>query len=169
MKPTATPTSVPRIIIMGCGNPSRGDDALGSVLLERVGHWLHLHPDRPVVAVEDFQFQVEHSLDLEDRELALFVDATTSGPDPFTLTRIQPLEDSSFSTHAISPQAVLHAFLALGHTKPPPSFVLAVRGHSFELGEGLSPKALSNLQASWNLLEQLLEAPSLEYWEGRCT
>ena len=62
-----------RIIILGCGNPSRGDDAMGPALLERVVRWICLHSDKSVAAVEDFQFQVEHSLDLEGQDLALFV------------------------------------------------------------------------------------------------
>lgn len=157
-----------RIIVLGCGNPSRGDDALGPLLVECVSYWIRLHPDRPVAAVEDFQFQVEHSLDLEDRDLALFVDAAASGPEPYALTRIQPLEDSSFSTHALSPQAVLHAFRALGQGEPPPAFLLAVRGHSFELGEELSPAGWNNLESAWILLEQLLKRPTLEGWERRC-
>ncbi|MBL0313459.1 MAG: hydrogenase maturation protease [Holophagaceae bacterium] len=158
----------PRIIILGCGNPSRGDDALGPLLIERVGHWIRLHPDRPVAAVEDFQFQVEHSLDLEGRDLALFVDAAASGPEPYALARIQPLADTSFTSHAISPQAVLHAFSALGQGESPPSFVLAVRGYSFELGEELSPEGRNNLESAWILLEQLLERPTLEGWERHC-
>ena len=168
MNPDKHAISPPRIIILGCGNPSRGDDAMGPALLERVVRWICLHPDKSVAAVEDFQFQVEHSLDLEGRDLALFVDAAASGPGPYALTRIQPLADSSFTTHAISPQAVLHAFRALGHGEPPPSFVLAVRGHSFELGEDLSPEARNNLEAAWSLMERLLEAPSLEGWEQCC-
>lgn len=158
----------PRIIILGCGNPSRGDDAIGPALLERVVRWICLHPDRSVAAVEDFQFQVEHCLDLEDRDLVIFVDAAASGPDPFVLTRILPLADSSCTTHAISPQAVLHAFRTLGHGEPPPSFLLAVRGHSFELGEDLSTEGRDNLEAAWGLLEQLLETPSRTFWERHC-
>ena len=162
---SATP---PRIIILGCGNPSRGDDAIGPALLDRVVRWICLHPEKSVAAVEDFQFQVEHSLDLEDRDLVLFVDAAVSGPDPYALTRILPLADPSFTTHAISPQAVLHAFRALGHGEPPPSFLLAVRGHSFELGEDLSPSGQNNLEAAWTLLEHLLHTPSLTHWERLC-
>ena len=169
MKPFTPSTNPPRIIILGCGNPSRGDDAIGPALLERVMRHISLHPEIPVAAVEDFQLQVEHALDLEDRDLALFVDAAASGPDPYALTRILPLADSSFTTHAISPQAVLHAFRALGNREPPPSFVLGVRGHSFELGDDLSPEARNNLEAAWGLLEQLLETPSLGLWEGLCT
>jgi len=158
----------PRIVVLGCGNPSRGDDAVGPALLERVNRWIKAHPDKSVAAVEDFQLQVEHILDLEDRDLALFVDAAASGPDPYTLTRIAPQADSSFTTHAISPQAVLHAFRALGNGDAPPSFVLGVRGHSFELGEDLSTEALHNLESAWNLIEHLLEKPSLECWERSC-
>jgi hydrogenase maturation protease len=169
MSPASLGTSPLRIIILGCGNPSRGDDALGTVLLERVANWISLHSGTPVVAVEDFQFQVEHCLDLEGRDLALFVDAAASGQDPFAFTRIQPKADTSFSTHAISPQAVLHAYSSLGHGHPPPSFVVAVRGHSFELGEDLSPEARDNLEAAWSLLERLLNSPTLEFWEGLCT
>jgi Ni,Fe-hydrogenase maturation factor len=50
-------------VVLGCGNPSRGDDALGPALLDRVEEWLRLHPDRRVVALGDFQLQVEHTLD----------------------------------------------------------------------------------------------------------
>ena len=159
----------PRIVILGCGNPSRGDDALGPAILERVNRWIDAHPGKPVVAVEDFQLQVEHILDLEDRDLVLFVDAAASGLDPYTLTRIQPMVDSSFSTHSISPQAVLHAFRALGRGEPPHSFVLGVSGHSFELGEDLSSEALDNLDVAWSLLERLLEKPCLKCWDRSCT
>ncbi|MBL0212119.1 MAG: hydrogenase maturation protease [Holophagaceae bacterium] len=169
VNPSPHPPVPPRIIVLGCGNPSRGDDALGPLLVERVGHWIRLHPDKPVAAVEDFQFQVEHCLDLEDRELALFLDAAASGPEPYALARLQPLADASFSTHALTPQAVLHAYRALGHGEPPPSFLLAVRGRSFELGEDLSPEARSNLEATWAMLEQLLETASLDHWDRLCT
>ncbi len=158
----------PRIVILGCGNPSRGDDALGPVLLELAELWIRRHPDKRVAVVEDFQFQVEHILDLEDRDLAIFVDASASGPDPCMLRRIEPQRDASFSTHAITPQAVLHAFRSLGQGEPPPAFALAIRGHSFELGDDLSSEAQDNLEAAWSLLGQMLEAPALRSWENMC-
>jgi Ni,Fe-hydrogenase maturation factor len=31
---------LPPVLILACGNPSRGDDALGPLLLERLQNWL---------------------------------------------------------------------------------------------------------------------------------
>ena len=69
-----------RLVIFGYGNPSRGDDALGSLLLARAETEVDRLPGLDVALVEDFQLQVEHALDLEDRDLALFIDAAETGP-----------------------------------------------------------------------------------------
>jgi hydrogenase maturation protease len=159
----------PLLVILGYGNPSRGDDALGPALMERVERWIHLHPQARVEAVEDFQLQVEHALDLVDRDLALFLDAKEGGEAAVTLSPVLPSADASFTTHAISPSAVLHAFREVQRRDPPPSFVLGVRGRSFELGEDLSPEARQNLESAWGLLERLLEEPTAAAWTALCT
>ena len=156
------------VVVLGCGNPSRGDDALGPALMARVEAWMRVHPDRPVTAVEDFQLQVEHTLDLQGRELALFVDATASGRDNVHLHRIQPAADFSFTTHSLSPPALLQAFATLDRGTPPPAFSLAARGHSFGLGHSLSPRAAGNLEEAWALLERMLETPTKEAWDALC-
>lgn len=127
--------------------------------MERVTEWIRRHPDRPVEAVEDFQLQVEHALDLEGHDLAVFVDASASGPEPVALHRITPSANSSFSTHALSPAALLQAFMTLGRGAPPTAFALAVRGHEFDLGRPLSPQGERNLERAWVVLERLLENP----------
>ena len=154
-----------RIVVLGSGNPSRGDDALGPALMERVAGWIARHPERPVVIVEDFQLQVEHALDLRDRDLILFVDAAAAGPDPYAFRRCTPAADRSCSTHALSPEALLHTYASMGWGPLPPAFTLAVRGHDFELGEGLSLEALRNQEAAWAFLARLLEHPNLSLWE----
>jgi hydrogenase maturation protease len=162
-------TRWPRVVILGCGNPSRGDDALGPALMTRVETWIQAHPDRPVTAVEDFQLQVEHTLDLQGRDLALFVDATASGHESVVLHRVEPAVDFSFTSHALSPPALLQSFVTLERGTAPPAFSLAVRGYSFGLGQALSPQAAQSLDAAWVLLERMLESPSKKNWEGLCT
>jgi hydrogenase maturation protease len=133
--------------------------------MDRVGRWVRLHPGPQVEAVEDFQLQVEHALDLEGRTLALFVDADASCDGPFRFQAVRAGQDPTYSTHAISPQAVLRAFVEVHHREPPPAFVLGVRGTAFELGAGLSREAEANLEQAWGFLEQLLADPTAEAWD----
>lgn len=133
-------------LIFAWGNPSRGDDALGPLFVDRL---LALFPHDPgLECLTDFQLQVEHALDLQDRRGVLFVDASLDAEPPFTLERIEPREDRSLSTHALSPQAVLQVYRELQDSEPPPSWQLAIRAHGLELGSPLSPEAEANLEAA---------------------
>ncbi|HRG96608.1 MAG TPA: hypothetical protein PLR99_10185, partial [Polyangiaceae bacterium] len=56
------------LLFFGLGNPSRGDDALGPTLLERVGAALAPEIARgEVELLAEFQLQPEHALDLVGR------------------------------------------------------------------------------------------------------
>jgi hydrogenase maturation protease len=165
---TATAVSAPRIVVLACGNPSRGDDALGPALLERVEKWIDAHPDRRVAAVGDFQLQVEHALDMEGCELVLFVDANAAGPESVTLRPVMPSLHASFSTHALSPEALLQTFVSMACGPVPSAFSLGVRGYSFDLGQPLSARARQNLELAWGLLHRLLEDASRMAWQQRC-
>jgi hydrogenase maturation protease len=129
------------ILIFGWGNPSRGDDALGPLFLERI-EALGLPG---IEYLTDFQLQVEHALDLQGRQRVLFVDASFDAAPPFTVTALEPVQDASFTSHAMSPQAVLHVFTEITDDKPPPTWLLAIRGEAFELGEPLSAAATAHL------------------------
>ncbi len=142
------------ILIIGIGNPSRGDDALGPLLIERL-ETLHL-PD--VELLTDFQLQVEFALDLQGRQQVIFIDASLNATPPFEFSSVTAVEDSSYSSHALSPGAVLHAYRKL-FGEPPPAFVLAIRGEAFELGEGLSEAAVDNLEAALGWLRERLTCP----------
>ncbi|MDP2785684.1 MAG: Ni/Fe hydrogenase, partial [Sulfurimicrobium sp.] len=62
------------LLVFGYGNPSRGDDALGPLLLEQLAALNLPH----VELLTDFQLQVEHAVDLQGRERVLFIDASVS-------------------------------------------------------------------------------------------
>jgi hydrogenase maturation protease len=143
------------ILIIGIGNPSRGDDALGPLLIERL-EALAL-PD--VELLTDFQLQVEFALDLQGRQQVVFIDASLVAPASFTFTPVVAAEDASYSSHELSPAAVLQAYQKL-FGEPPPAYVLAIRGEAFELGEGLSADAAMNLEAAQAWLISELRARS---------
>lgn len=132
------------ILIFGWGNPSRGDDALGPLFVERI-ETLALPG---VECLTDFQLQVEHALDLRDRERILFVDASVDAEAPFRPRRLSPARDATFSTHAITPESVMQVYVDLHDETPPPCDLLAIRGERFELGEPLTLAAAAHLDAA---------------------
>lgn len=134
-------------LIFGWGNPSRGDDALGPRFVEAMETLIQRHPEwGPVDCLTDFQLQVEHALDLQGRRRVLFVDASVTALPPFTVEPIAPARDDSFTSHAMSPRAVLQVYCELEDNAPPSTWLLAIRGEDFELGQPLSTAALSHLQ-----------------------
>lgn len=148
--------------IFACGNESRGDDALGPLLiapLEAAGH----------ACVQDFQLNIEHALDLQGASLALFIDADVSAPPPYRFERLQPADFPHYSTHALPPAAVLAVYEKLEGRKAPPAYVLGVRGDAFALGSGLSDGALRHAESARELLQQLVDQPDVNFWDTLLT
>jgi hydrogenase maturation protease len=133
------------ILVLAVGNPSRGDDALGPLLAERMER-----AELPGVEVlVDFQLQIEHALDLEGRTLVIFVDAGTGTPAPFHWLDVAPVEDYRHSSHSLSPGAVLATCRRCVDGPVPAARLLCVRGDSFELGASLSGSATRYLELAW--------------------
>lgn len=125
------------ILVFGYGNPSRGDDALGPAFVDAVAA---MQLDG-VDCLTDFQLQVEHAMDIKDRKQVWFVDASSALTDNFGVTEVFAARDHTFTTHAISPAAVLQAYQQVEGDVPPQTFLLAIRGESFTLGEAMSASA----------------------------
>ena len=149
------------VLLFGYGNLSRGDDALGPLLLE----YAEAHCDlTDIDLLTDFQLQIEHALDIQNRELVLFIDASVACMDAFDFTELKPARDASYSTHAMSPAAVLDVYRTIQKQPLPPCFLLGIKGESFELGEGLSANAGKNLQQACRFSLSLLDYPDLAVW-----
>ncbi len=157
--PALAPESAPEsgvapLLVFGWGNLSRGDDALGPLFVERLRE---LCGQRGLASqidfLDDYQLQIEHALDLVGRQRVLFVDASLNCAAPFEVTQLQPLQDASFTTHAMSPQSLMQVYRDLHGQTPPPCTLLAIRGEKFELGEPPSAAALDNLAAALQWVE----------------
>ncbi len=151
-----------QLVIFGWGNVSRGDDGVGPLLLSRIeeARWAE------AVTIEDWQLQLEHALDLEGAELALFLDAGTGTPAPFSFREIFPREGMTHTSHALPPESVLAVFRKVTGKTPPPAFLLCVRGESFELGDDLSEDGAERLEIAWAFLQHLDQDRSPEAWRG---
>lgn len=138
----------PPLLVLGWGNPSRGDDALGPLFLERLGAGLSTAQRPQVECLEDFQLQIEHALDLRGRQQLLFVDASLDSAPPFTVRPVLAQRDRSISSHALSPEALLQVYEDLEGCPAPEALLLAIRGQEFGLGQPLGAAAESHLQAA---------------------
>jgi hydrogenase maturation protease len=143
------------LLVIGIGNPSRGDDALGPLAAEHIAA-LGL---AGVEVLTDFQLQVEHALDLVGRQRVLFIDASAALDDAYVLAPLAAERDASISTHALAPPAVLYCHEQLIGPAPP-CWLLAIRGQSFELGAELSAQAADALVAALAAIRPWLQAPS---------
>lgn len=113
----------------------------------------------------DFQLQVEHAVDIARRELVLFVDASLTCAPPFSFVRVSVARHPGITTHAVSPGVVLHVYQAVTGREPPPSYLLAIRGSRFELGEELSSPAREHLESALEFAGRLLAKRTPEAWD----
>jgi len=135
-----------KTLVLGFGNPARGDDGLGPALIARL-------EDAGVEWMEpraDYQLCVEDAMDIGRFARVIFADASKHADPPFAY---YPLPDNpppaNLDTHSLSPEALMFLARNLFNAHTPAS-VLAIRGYRFEpFVESLSPGAAENLQQAF--------------------
>lgn len=153
MKNDHIPPNRPSTLVLGWGNLSRGDDALGPMFVAGLQAQLPAELRGQIEFLEDYQLQVEHALDLAGRQQVLLVDASLTSAAPFEARRVHARRDTSYTSHALSPEALLQVCVDFEGSAPPPVTLLAIRGEAFELGEPMSAAAQSHLATAlaWGL------------------
>jgi hydrogenase maturation protease len=155
-----------RLVVLAWGNESRGDDGVGPAFLAHA-EALADPPGVETTFVADFQLQPEHAIDLDGRDLALFVDASLAAAAPFAFRRIEAARTATFSTHGVAPGVVLDAFAATFGRAAPPAYELAIRGETFELGTPLGARARTHLAAALAFFAELRRDPTDRAWRAR--
>jgi len=138
--------------VLGIGNPGRRDDGLGAAAAER----LRERRLRGVTCDANYQLNVEDALACAGHDVVVFVDAARGLRRPFTFTEVRPGAAVPALSHALGPAAVLAVAAGL-YGKTPEARLLAVRGHSFAVGEGLSAKAEADLARALDFLADYLK------------
>jgi hydrogenase maturation protease len=129
-----------RRIVVGIGNPDRGDDAAGRAVLRL----LRDTPPDGVELVEQAGEATALLACLEGASTAFLVDACSSGAHAGTVQRFdvgrKPLPQAVFglSTHGIGLAEAIELARALGQL-PSHCVVYAIEGRAFEVGDPLSP------------------------------
>lgn len=149
----------PALTVLAWGNVSRGDDGAGPLLAEKIQQ---LNLDG-VVLQEDMQLNIEHVMDLHSQTPVLFIDASRKPEHGYYLEKISAEADNSFSTHSVSPAALLHLFEKTNGSTAPEAFLLHISGKEFELGSSVSQHTQSALELAWEYLQDLFSMPQ-EQW-----
>ena len=145
------------VLLLGYGNPSRGDDGLGPALLEMIEEERALGRAPDVFdALTDYQLQIEHALDMQHRQLVVFIDASLSATAPFDYSRLEPCKDNSYTTHAMSPSALLAVYEQVCGEPLPDAYLLGIPGCQFELGTSINAQAREHLGQARGFVSDLL-------------
>lgn len=140
------------MLVIGFGNPGRRDDGLGPAAAERL-----LARSIPgVVCDSDYQLGIEDALACANHDIVVFVDAARGLRKPFAFTKIKAEGNMPPMSHALRPEAVL-AIAAELYGRRPDARLLAIRGHGWKIGEGLTEKAEKNLALALEFLEGFLK------------
>lgn len=138
---------VPRVLVLGYGNPGRQDDGLGPAVaagIDRLG-WPNL------TAFDNYQLNIEDAMDVADHDVVWFVDAAKTGASPYAVHTVSPAASIEFTSHLVRPEAIL-AIARQCYGRAPQAFMLAVRGYEFEFIEALTPAATDNLRDALAML-----------------
>ena len=127
---------MPRILILGYGNPFRSDDGLGW----HVAVQLFRCTSSPEIEVLPcLQLSPELAEPISRAECALFIDSARQGtPGEFQCRQIEPIAGAASFTHELSPPVLLGIAREL-YGAYPEAFVRTICGESFAAGESLSP------------------------------
>jgi len=159
-----------RRVVIGIGNPDRGDDAAGRAVARRLQGVVR----RGVAVLEQGGETTALLAALEDAVEAFLVDACASGATPGTVHRFDAAEMSlpaasfALSSHGIGLAEAVELARALGQL-PPRCIVYAIEGQSFDKGAPLSPVVASAVEAVALHLGAEIAACSTAPGETGCT
>lgn len=137
-----------KVLVLGYGNPYRGDDGLGPLLAERVAQWLASLGEAAELWVGQ-QLLPELAEELVNHDVAIFCDASAVPlEDGFLLEELDISSDpEGLTLHSVSPQWLLGLAQSLAG-RMPKACLLSVEGESFDFREGLTPRCEERAKAA---------------------
>ncbi len=129
------------MLLIGYGNPGRGDDGLGPAFSQLMA--AHALPGWDVDT--DYQLVAEHALAMSTHDLVVFADAEIGGESAYSFREIRPGASQLLGSHSLVPETVLALCETLYGARPR-AYVLGISGRDFgAMKEGLSTEAVANL------------------------
>jgi hydrogenase maturation protease len=144
-------------LVIGCGNPLRGDDAAGLRAAEAVAAWAI--PGVRALAVH--QLVPELAEQLAAADLAIFVDACVPAPSASIDALVEahqlvPASGASALGHTGDPRALLGLAVAI-YGRCPSAWSIGIQAWSFAFGVGLSPAGERGLAAALRQIQDIVD------------
>lgn len=142
-------------LVIGIGNPLRGDDGVGALLAEQAALFTAADPDGPVAVRSVQQLTPELAEELARLEAVLFIDAWLAPTD--AAPRLEALPpgpgepESGVGGHHLDPAQLL-AITAVLHGRAPQGWWLRVPARAVDHGTQLSPALQATLPTARALL-----------------
>lgn len=151
---------MPRLTIIGYGNPLRGDDGVGYHVAERLARKVESEVragDLEVLALQ--QLTPEVAENLINSELVIFIDANCRlEPGQIACEEIVPRSPLHGPiTHHLDPAGLLALARVLNPNCTPKPLLLTVGGASFGYAEGFSPCVAAALEKMEQTLDRCIE------------
>jgi hydrogenase maturation protease len=142
------------ILVIGYGNPLRGDDALGPHLVEKIAA-LQL----PMVRTKAVhQLLPELAAEIAKYACVIFIDAHRGPlPDGVLITSLEPSGSPVNFSHRVDAEGLLALTQDLYGREPSALFIQVV-GENFEMHEGLSEAATMNAEEALRRIAEVVHA-----------
>lgn len=149
-----------KILIYGYGNPGRQDDGLGNLFVDKAKAWVEKQGLRNISFDSNYQLNIEDAAEISDKDIVVFVDASTEDIQDFVLEQLKPDAKVEFSMHSVSASYVVHLCNDI-YDKTPKSFLLHIKGYQWEFMEEMTPEAKANFALAFEYMKPLLQNPQL--------
>jgi hydrogenase maturation protease len=134
-----------KVLIYGYGNPGRMDDGLGNAFVARMEEWTEKLEAFTFYFDSNYQLNIEDADAIADKDFVLFVDASTEEIEDFCVTKVDESSKVAFTTHAATPGYIVDLCKKINGSAPP-TYLLHIKGYEWDFREGLTDKALKNLE-----------------------
>jgi hydrogenase maturation protease len=144
-----------QILVYGYGNPGREDDGLGYAMVRKLEEWVTENEISGIEFDSNYQLNIEDAEIISNKDIVIFVDASTEELADFVLTEVTGETEVSFTTHAASPGYIVKLCADL-FGKTPKVMLLHIKGYQWEFLEGLSDQAETNLDKAFAFMKEYL-------------
>ena len=150
---------MPRTLIIGYGNTTRGDDGIGWIAAERLAEELR-EPEVRVLMLQ--QLALELAAEWSEVDRVILIDAARA--KPVGRVKVEQIVPSASAaepfSHQLAPASLVECTRAL-YGRFPDAWLVSVAGESFEFGNQLSVPVAAALPEVLTRVHELVGAPAI--------